>query len=168
MDEHLLETVEANVEALLRLDPAITADVVERSARLKVNVVAEDPREQGRRIILNYGHTIGHAIEAASDYALQHGEAIAVGLRGAATRGVAIGVSPADLADRQAALLARFGLPHRSLGVDRARVRAAMSLDKKVEARTQRWVLLESVARPVVRRDVPAEMVEQALAEVVG
>src|SRR5262249_13940654 len=85
MDEALLARIEANVDALLRLEPGITAEVVERSARLKVGVVEEDPREQGRRIILNYGHTIGHAIEAAAGYErFHHGEAVHAALRAAA------------------------------------------------------------------------------------
>jgi 3-dehydroquinate synthase len=151
--------VEASADALLRLDPERTAAVVERSGRFKVGVVEEDPREQGRRIILNYGHTIGHALEAATDYGrFLHGEAIAVGLTGAAKIGVEIGAMPAALAERQRALLERFGLALIAPGVDRARVLAAMKIDKKVDARTIRWVLLEAVGQPVVRRDVPDEL----------
>ena len=165
MDGRLLERIEANVEALLRLEPEITAEVVERSARLKVGVVAEDPREQGRRIILNYGHTIGHAVELSSDYRLHHGEAVAVGMTGAARIGQAIGLTPPELVARQSELLRRFGLPVGPAEVDLPRVRFAMSVDKKVEAQTNRWVLLEGVGCPVVRRDVPTELVERVLVE---
>src|SRR5581483_2496202 len=105
MDERLLERIEGSAEALLRLEPEVTAEVVERSARLKVGVVAEDPREQGRRIILNYGHTIGHAVELSSDYALHHGEAVAIGMTGAARLGQAVGVTPPELVERQTRLL---------------------------------------------------------------
>jgi shikimate kinase/3-dehydroquinate synthase len=165
MDERLLERIESSVEALLRLEPAITAEVVERSARLKVGVVAEDPREQGRRIILNYGHTLGHAIELASDYGLHHGEAVAIGMGAAARVGQAIGVTPPALVARQRDLLRRFGLELRPAAVDLARVRAAMSVDKKVEGKANRWVLLQAVACPIVRRDIPTEAVERVLAE---
>jgi shikimate kinase/3-dehydroquinate synthase len=168
MDERLLERIEGSAEALLRLEPEVTAEVVERSARLKVGVVAEDPREQGRRIILNYGHTIGHAVELSSDYALHHGEAIAIGMTGAARLGEALGVTPSALVERQSALLRRFGLETDMGDLDLGRVRAAMSLDKKVEGRRNRWVLLEGVGCPVVRRDVPDDLVDRALAELGG
>jgi 3-dehydroquinate synthase len=165
-DEELLRTLEAQAEALLRLDPELTARVVERSGRLKVAVVEEDPREQGRRIVLNYGHTIGHALEAATGYGrFLHGEAIAVGLTGAARIGVALGVTPSELGARQRRLLERFGLAERAPGVEPERVLAAMTLDKKVERRAVRWVLLEAVGRPVVRSDVPSELVEAVVRE---
>ena len=157
--ESFTSEVEASAEALLRLEPERTAAVVERSGRFKVGVVEEDPREQGRRIILNYGHTIGHALEAATGYErFLHGEAIAVGLTGAARIGVEIGATPAALAERQRALLERFGLELTARGVEAAPVLAAMKIDKKVDARTIRWVLLEAVGQPVVRRDVPDEL----------
>jgi 3-dehydroquinate synthase len=157
--ESFTSEVESSAEALLRLDPERTAAVIERSGRFKVGVVEEDPQEQGRRIILNYGHTIGHALEAATEYErFLHGEAVAVGLTGAAGIGVEIGATPAALAERQRALLERFGLALTARGVDQTRVLAAMKIDKKVDARTIRWVLLEAIGQPVVRRDVPDEL----------
>ncbi|HEV8633751.1 MAG TPA: 3-dehydroquinate synthase [Chloroflexota bacterium] len=165
-DEELLRRVEDDAAALLRLAPEQTAGVVERSAGLKVAVVEEDPREQGRRIVLNYGHTIGHALEAATDYRrFLHGEAIAVGLVGAARIGVALGVTPEGLAERQRGLLEGFGLSLRAPGVDPARVLSAVKLDKKVTRRAVRWVLLEAVGRPVVRHDVPPELVDAVVRE---
>lgn len=164
MDADLLDRVEGSVERLLALDADVTADVLERSARLKVGVVAEDPREQGRRIILNYGHTIGHALEAATEYGrLLHGEAVAIGMAGAALIGARVGVTPPELLDRQSAILTRFGLPQRAPHAPRERVRAAMKLDKKVEAQAIRWVLLAGIGCPVIRRDVPDDLVEQTL-----
>jgi 3-dehydroquinate synthase len=167
MDRSLLETIEANVDALLGLEMDITTEVVARSARLKVDVVAKDPREQNLRMILNYGHTLGHAIEAASDYRLLHGEAVAIGMRAAARIGRGMGVTPLELEERQARLIARFGLPTHGGAIDRDRAFRALRLDKKVEGQTNRWVLLEDVARPVIRRDVPGELVEDALTAVV-
>jgi 3-dehydroquinate synthase len=169
MDADLLARIEENADRLLRLEPDITEEVVERSARLKVAVVEEDPREQGRRIILNYGHTIGHALEAAAGYGrFYHGEAVAVGMRGAAEIGAAIGVTAPDLVERQRRLLAAFGLPIDAREVDLGTLRAAMKLDKKVEAQRQRWVLLEQPGRTVVRRDVPDDVVESVLRRLVS
>jgi 3-dehydroquinate synthase len=164
--EAFTEEVESSAEALLRLDPERTAAVVERSGRFKVGVVEEDPREQGRRIVLNYGHTIGHALEAATEYTrFLHGEAIAVGLTGAARIGVAVGATPPALAERQRALLERFGLALTAPGVEPARVLAAMKIDKKVDARAIRWVLLEAAGRPIVRRDIPDDLAAATVRE---
>ncbi|TAK23153.1 MAG: 3-dehydroquinate synthase [Chloroflexota bacterium] len=167
MDEELLHDLEAHADELLRVDPEWTANVVARSGRLKIAVVHEDPREQGRRIILNYGHTIGHAIESVSNYRLHHGEAVAIGLEGAGRIGVAAGVTPPAVLERQRALIARFGLPAKAHGLAMAKVRATMNLDKKVEAQTLTWVLLEAVGRPTVRRDIDEDIVQRVLEELV-
>lgn len=158
--ESFTSAVEASAERLLRLEPNETAEIVERSGRFKVGVVEEDPREQGRRIILNYGHSIGHALESATGYTrFLHGEAIAVGLTGAASIAREIGVTPPALCERQRALLERFGLLLAAPGVDAAGVLSAMKVDKKVESSALRWVLLEAVGAPTVRSDVPDELV---------
>jgi 3-dehydroquinate synthase len=168
MDASLLERIEAKVDALLGLEPAITQEVVERSGRLKVGVVEEDPKEQGRRVILNYGHTIGQALEAAAGYGQYlHGEAVAIGMVGAAAIGQAVGITPPLLAERQQRLLERFGLPTEASRVDLAGLRAAMRLDKKVEARANRWVLLSEVGRTAVKNDVPDDVVEAVLRRLV-
>ncbi len=77
-----------------------------------------------------------------------------------------MGVLPPEIAERQRRLLERYKLPTRAEGIDRQRVMAAMSLDKKVQGKAVRWVLLEGIGRPVIRDDVPAEVVEAGLAEV--
>jgi 3-dehydroquinate synthetase len=133
-------------------------------------VVSEDERETtGRRTILNYGHTVAHGLEAASEYeALLHGEAVAVGMVAAAEIGQRLGVTPPALAERQAAVLSSFGLPWQTPGIDPERALAAMALDKKVSGRAVRWVLLEGVGRPVLRDDVPDTLVRQAVRRACG
>jgi 3-dehydroquinate synthetase len=133
-------------------------------------VVSEDERETtGRRTILNYGHTVAHGLEAASDYeALLHGEAVAVGMVAAAEIGQEMGVTPTVLAERQAAALASFGLPWQASGIDPERALAALALDKKVSGRAVRWVLLEDVGRPVLRDDVPPTLVRQVVRRACG
>lgn len=165
-DPGLLDVLERRGDALLALEPEATLEIVRRSAAVKGAVVAEDEREAGLRAILNYGHTIGHALEAAAGYTgFLHGEAVAAGMMAAARIGVEMGVSPVWLPERQAALLQRFGLPLRLSGVDRARALASISLDKKVAARAVRWVLLADLGRPVIRDDVPPALVERAVRE---
>jgi len=168
MDPDLLETVENEADALLRLDLNVTTEVIGRSGNLKVSVVAEDPFERGRRVILNYGHTIGHALEAAAGYGrLLHGEAVAIGIHAVSLLAEYVGAAPADLRARQTELLQRFGLELVARGVDPALVRSAMRLDKKVSARLQRWVLLERVGTPIVRSDISEEAVSWTLDRII-
>src|SRR6185295_17089674 len=115
-DERLFETLESEGEAIAMGDPDATdsgalAEVVERAAWAKVEVVLADERESGARIALNLGHSLGHAIEAAAGFLeLLHGEAVAYGLRAATRIGVARGATPQDRADRIEALLDRLEL----------------------------------------------------------
>jgi 3-dehydroquinate synthase len=165
-DAELLSLLEVRLDHLLALEPELTAQVIARNVQIKGGVVSEDERETGGvRELLNYGHTLGHAFEAAGGYeALLHGEAVAVGMIAAAEIGKRAGVTPASLADRQRVLIERSGLPTKPpAGIDRDRVRAALALDKKVVAGGQRWVLLEDVGRPIVTADVPKEVVEAVL-----
>lgn len=167
-DEGLLEFLEANAEAVLRLDPEPTIEAIKRSVAIKAAFVGRDEREEsGERSLLNYGHSLGHALEAATDYArFLHGEAVAVGMAAAAAISARLGLLDAAAVERQRRLLERFGLPVRAAGVDAARVRAAMALDKKVQAKALRWVLLEGIGRAVLRDDVPPAVVEETLREV--
>ncbi|KPK45935.1 MAG: hypothetical protein AMJ77_06635 [Dehalococcoidia bacterium SM23_28_2] len=170
MDEELLRLLEEKAEAAVSLEPAVTTEVISRSVALKAAVVSEDEREEtGRRTILNYGHTIGHGLETAAEYAdMLHGEAVAVGMAGAARIACRMGLLPPDLAERQDALIARFGLPLRASGLDAAKVLAAMTLDKKIKGGAIRWVLLEDIGRPVIRQDVPPELVEEVVGELLS
>ncbi len=170
MDPDLLAQLEDRVDALRALEPNVTTQVVRCSMAIKAQVVAEDERElTGRRSILNYGHTAGHALEAATGYGfLLHGEAVALGMLVAAEIGRRMGLTPPELVERQGALLERFDLLRPLPKISADAVLAAMSLDKKVSGKSIRWVLLAGVGKPVLRSDVPLplahEVVEQLLA----
>ena len=168
LDAGLLAFFEQHVEAVLRLEPGPTTEAIRRSVAIKAAVVSEDEREEtGRRTILNYGHTVGHAIEAVTGYErFRHGEADAIGMTVAAAISRRLGPLSADVEERQRELLRRFGLPTSAEGIGREAVLSAMALDKKVRAGTIRWVLLEEVGRTVLRDDVPPAVVEEALGEV--
>jgi len=170
MDEGLLRLLEENADAVMSLEPVVTSEVISRSIALKAAVVSEDEREEtGRRTILNYGHTIGHGLETAAEYAgMLHGEAVAVGMAGAARIACRLGLLPPETAERQDALIARFGLPLRASGADTAKVLAAMALDKKVKGGDIRWVLLEGIGRPVIRQNVPPALVEEVVSELLS
>ena len=167
----LLELLEARLDDLLALEPELATAVIRRNVQVKAAVVSEDERETGgRREVLNYGHTLGHAFEAAGGYqALLHGEAVGVGMIAAAEIGRRLGVTPEAVARRQRDLLARAGLPLKPPpGLDRGKVDVALALDKKVQAGKQRWVLLQDVGRTVIRDDVPAELVSEVVGDLLG
>jgi shikimate kinase/3-dehydroquinate synthase len=169
-DEGLLALLEEQAEAIQSLDPAVATRVIGRSMAIKAAVVSEDEREEsGRRTILNYGHTVGHAIEAAGGYSRYlHGEAVAIGMMAAAEIGRRLGITPPALVERQRRLIERYGLPTQAEGIDRDAVLSAMSLDKKARQGAIRWVLLEDVGQPLLHSDVPASLVEEVVAEVLG
>ena len=132
---------------------------------IRDSIVSEDEREtSGRRHLLNYGHTIGHGIEAAAGYeAYLHGEAVAIGMTGAARLGMLQGVTPEGLVERQASLISRFGLPSSYSGIAPEAIIAAMSRDKKMAAGQVSWVLLSEAGRSSTHRGVPAEQIEQVV-----
>ncbi|MEX2598936.1 MAG: 3-dehydroquinate synthase [Dehalococcoidia bacterium] len=167
LDSDLVDTYESKADALLALEPELTAEVVARNMAVKARIVTEDEREtSGRRMLLNYGHTIGHGLEAAAGYGRYlHGEAVAVGMTGAARLGMLQGVTPADLVERQAAVLRRFGLPSSYEGVDPDAILDAMTRDKKNTAGSLSWVLLEDTGRAAIQRDVPQDRVAQVVAD---
>lgn len=167
LDAGLVETYEREADRLLALDPELMTEVVARNAAIKGRIVTEDEREtSGRRMLLNYGHTMGHGIEAAAGFHhYLHGEAVAIGMTGAARLGAAHGVTPEHVVARQAALLERYGLPNAYEGVEPETAWEAMGRDKKAAAGRLSWVLLEEVGRAGVYRDVPAELAERTLRE---
>ena len=151
---------------LLRREPDALTRVIAGSAAIKAAVVQEDEREgeRDRRILLNYGHTIGHALEAVAGYGTWlHGEAVAVGMNVAARLGVRLGVTPEAVVTRQESLLEYLGLPTRLEGVSAGALLAAALWDKKVRGGSVRWVLPSALGHSVVVSDVPLDDVRAAL-----
>ena len=166
LDPELLEFLEANAERLANLDTEAITAAVKRSAALKAGVVSEDEKERGRRMILNYGHTIAHGLEAATGYErFLHGEAVAIGMMGSAMLSQKLELLPQDIVKRQEGIIQKFGLPTTCAEVGRAEVLKAMELDKKMREGTVRWVLLAEVGKPVLRDDVPVAHVVSVLEE---
>ena len=170
LDASLVDVFEEHAEALMDVEPEISTEVIRRSMAIKANVVSQDERETlGIRIMLNYGHTIGHALESSTEYGqFFHGEGVSVGMMGAASMAHEMGLHSQDIVDRQRRLLDRFNLPTSAKGVNVDDILKGMSLDKKVQDGSKRWVMLEEVGRSVVRTDVPEELVQKTVRELVS
>jgi 3-dehydroquinate synthase len=152
-DPALAEAAARHAAAAVAGDPDASAPLIEAAVRIKAQVVAADEREADRRAILNYGHTLGHALEQLAGYeGLRHGEAVSLGMVFAARVAEATGLAPAGLADGHVRLLRRLGLPVGGVALDPDAVLAAMATDKK-QLGGLRLVLLRAPGEPVV---VPA------------
>jgi len=157
--------IEANIERLLARDAEALEHAVLRSVAIKADIVAEDERENGLRKVLNFGHTVGHAIETGLGYgAWLHGEAVAAGMVMATDLSHQLGyLSEAD-AGRIRSLLQRAGLPTAAKGIAPARMQQLMSVDKKVKEGRIQFVLLERLGAATLRDDVPAAAIDRTLA----
>jgi 3-dehydroquinate synthase len=164
-DAGLLDWLDANLGAVLALDPAALAFAIRRSCEIKAAIVAADEREHGRRALLNLGHTFGHAIETAAGYGeWLHGEAVGVGMLLAADLSKRIGWIDADDVSRVRDLLQRAGLPCAAPAIGASRALDLMGMDKKVLAGRIRLVLLRRLGDGAVSGDFPADALEATLA----
>ena len=165
-DASLFRRLERDLPKLLRLDSAALGAAVARCCEIKAEVVGQDEQEHGLRAILNFGHTIGHAIEAISGYGRHlHGEALAIGLVAAAKLSARqLGLAPREV-DQITTLLAAAGLPTRITfnPKQRQRLFEAMRLDKKVSGGDVKFVLAERIGKAVWGQSVPLPHIEQAL-----
>jgi 3-dehydroquinate synthase len=167
-DPLLLELIEADPAAAL--DPAspVIAELVRRCVAVKAEVVSADERESGLREILNYGHTLGHAVERVEGYTWRHGAAVSVGLVYAAALGRLSGRLDPTTADRHREVLDSLGLPTTYPAVKFEELVQAMGQDKKNRAGRLRFVVLDGLARPG-RLDAPElDLLREAYAEVAG
>ena len=150
--------------SLAALGPDLLQRLLERSAAAKAAVVAADEHEGGLRAILNYGHTLGHAIETLSGYSTWlHGEAVALGMLAAGEIAVALGMWSAAEQSRQRALIAAAGLPQRWPVLDAAAVLTCLQADKKVRNGKVRFVLPTAIGQVSIRDDVAAATIVAAL-----
>jgi 3-dehydroquinate synthase len=165
-DPVILERIEANPAAAL--DPAgpVLPELVERSIRVKADVVAADLRESHLREILNYGHTLGHAIERREEYRWRHGAAVSVGLVFAAELARVAGRLDDATADRHRAVLSSLGLPVSYAADALPELVESMRGDKKARAGTLRFVVLDGLAKPGRLEGPEPELLERAYAAV--
>jgi 3-dehydroquinate synthase len=165
-DPEILELVESDPAAAAKAGGPHERELIERSIAMKARVVAADLREAGEREMLNYGHTLGHAIERTENYSMRHGEAVAIGMCFAAAVARLSGRLDAATAHRHRSVLSAVGLPVRYRADAWPQLRAAMAVDKKTRAARLRFVVLDGLARPRIMTSPPEELLELAYAEV--
>ena len=164
-DPAILDLIEADPVAATRPGNAAERELIERSVQVKADVVGADLTEQGRREILNYGHTLGHAIERAENYTWRHGAAVSVGLVYAAVLGRRLGRLDEITAARHTAILTALGLPtaYRRDAFDS--LLDTMRVDKKARGSRIRFIVLEGLARPVAVDDPDPAVLAAAYTE---
>ncbi len=164
-DSALFQYLQDNRPAILRKEQHSLVHIIARSCANKAEVVASDEREAGLRAILNYGHTVGHALETTTDYRQYlHGEAVAIGMHVEACLAAILGIAHGAVVNRQKRLLADFGLPWKmpdSITPDR--LLDAMELDKKTVSGSLTFVLPRSIGDVEIRSGISASDVEKSL-----
>ena len=159
-DENMFAQLESKLDAVLNKDSKILSKLVWRSCQIKAQIVSKDEREGGKRAWLNYGHTLGHALEAYFNYdVLTHGEAIAYGMRFASLLSAQLGLCEVGIAQRQNALLKKAGLFRAMPRFNVQKVYEKMFLDKKVMGGQIQFVLTRKIGLVTIRKSVPQSIV---------
>jgi len=165
-DARLFAFIEKNAAQIKRLEPRTLEHLIGECCRIKAGVVSKDERETGLRAVLNFGHTVGHAVESASGYKLLHGEAVAIGMVAASRIAEKLGLASSDTTKRLAALLKEFSLPtdlKRLKALSPGKIMAALEHDKKIFRGGLTFILPQRIGSVVIRRDVPQVLVKQIL-----
>jgi 3-dehydroquinate synthase len=165
-DPAILDLVEADPSAAAEPGSPVERELVERSVRVKADVVGADLTEQGRREILNYGHTLGHAIERAENYRWRHGAAVSVGLVYAAALGRLLGRLDPATTERHRTVLESLGLPTRYRPDAFPALHETMRIDKKARGTRIRFIVLDGLAQPVAVDEPDPAVLLAAYAEV--
>jgi 3-dehydroquinate synthase len=171
-DPTILDLVERDPLAAVAPDSPLLRELIERAIRVKVDVVVDDLRETGGvaghpgREMLNYGHTLAHAIEKAERYAFRHGAAVAIGMTYVAELARLAGRLDEATAERHRRVLELVGLPTSYRGADWAQLQASMRLDKKTRGDQLRFVVLDGLARPSILTAPDPALLTAAFAEI--
>ena len=165
-DPGVLDLVQQDPEGATVPHGPHSRELIERAIRVKANVVSADLTEKGPREILNYGHTLGHAIERVEGYRFRHGDAVAIGMVYAAELGRLAGRLDRETAAMHRAVLASVGLPTKYRPDAWPELRAAMGVDKKARGARLRLVVLDGLARPSILEGPSEELLAEAYREV--
>lgn len=154
-------------QEILQLKPEALIHIIARSCEIKADVVSKDECEAGLRAILNFGHTLGHAIEKETNYAVyNHGEAVAIGMVGASKLSFKLGLISQDVVDKMCQLLANMNLPLKAKNCDAQKIYQDIFHDKKTVNGKINWVLLEDIGKVCIKKDVPEKLVKETILEI--
>ncbi len=163
-DSEFFRFLEENSTGALNLEEHVLLSMVARSCEIKAAVVAEDEKESGLRRILNFGHTMAHAIEQETGYVrYNHGEAVAVGMVGAAYISRDMGLATKEMVERVTRLIEALHLPTKADGCTVDKMYAGIFHDKKTVNGKVNWVLMEDIGKVTVRDDVPEAVAKRAM-----
>ena len=163
LDAGLFQFLEDNMDGIRSLDEGLLEHIIGASARIKAAIVEKDELDLGFRNILNYGHSIGHAVESVSQLSVWHGEAIAMGMMAEARLANNIGLLEEAAVLRLRDLVFKAGLPTEIPSLDRSKLLSAMKHDKKVSEGRLRFALPKSIGEGILTDDVAASAIEQVL-----
>jgi 3-dehydroquinate synthase len=167
-DESILDAIEADVASATDVNSETFLELVSKCVAIKARVVSEDFKEAGLREILNYGHTLGHAIELAERYTWRHGAAISVGMMFVAELARLNGRLSDAVVDRHRSILQSLGIPVTYRADKFDQLLGAMQRDKKTRAGALRFVVLDGIAKPTIMAAPPQEMLHAAYQEIVA
>jgi 3-dehydroquinate synthase len=163
-DEKMFCLLEDNMESVKKGDPALLLKLVETCCRIKKSIVEIDEKEQGLRRILNFGHTLGHAIEAQSDYAVAHGEGVALGMIAASRISENIGYLESAQRERIESLIGKSGLPVRlPVALSSEGISARLKMDKKKKGDVIHFVLLKKIGMPFINGSIEEKVIADVL-----
>jgi 3-dehydroquinate synthase len=164
-DRELLTYIEGNLDKIKSLDESVLEEIVFRSAKIKARIVERDEKDLGLRAILNYGHTVGHAIESASDFKIEHGRAVAIGMLAAAKISNRMGILGQNEVLRLNRLIQSVGLPTKLPDLEVKDIVQTIKHDKKILRGKIRFVLPKLIGRVFITDEVSLSLVEQVLVD---
>ncbi|MBI3591896.1 MAG: 3-dehydroquinate synthase, partial [Nitrospirae bacterium] len=166
-DELLFDFMEKNKDAILSLENDAVRFIIRRSCEIKAEVVSKDERESGLRAILNYGHTIGHAIETETGYSRYlHGEAVAIGMHLAAKLSEEMGLMESGQVSRVKSVIDGYGLPSElPKGLNSDKLISHMELDKKSVEGEMKFILPEKIGKVTIQKGIEANTIKKVLAQ---
>jgi 3-dehydroquinate synthase len=162
-DRAFFDYLEVNMKRAVALDAEVMEYIVGKNVRIKAGVVSKDEKETGLRAVLNYGHTVGHAVEVVSNFKLKHGQAVAIGMVAEAKISRRLGMLSATDVERLENLIVKAGLPAQIPKMDKSKIMQAMTHDKKVRDGRLTFALLKSIGDTFITHDVDAAFVEEVI-----
>jgi len=162
-DKGFFAYLERNLERIKALDENVLEEIVYRSSQIKAEVVEEDEKDLGLRNILNYGHTVGHAIESVSDFKVEHGKAVALGILAAARISNRLGLLDKNELTRLRGIIEKAGLPTELPNLEVAKIIQAIKHDKKILRGKLRFILPKALGSVFITDEVSLSLVEEVL-----